>query len=90
MKEWIKNNKLCFIWILVAVFAGLGALFNWVIYPDSCYLKATEIESRDDEGNTDTSSVYSMNNVCERHRFAEELLLKYQKDMQDFEDMQKE
>lgn len=79
MKEWIKNNKVCFVLILIVV--GLGALFNWVIYPDSCYLKATPIESRDDEGNTDTSSVYSMSNVCERHRFTEELLIKYQKDM---------
>ena len=81
MKEWIKNNKVYSILILIVILAGLGALFNWVIYPDSCYLKATKIESRDDEGNTDTSSVYSMDNVCERHRFTEELLIKYQKDM---------
>lgn len=81
MKEWIKNNKVCFVLILIVILVALGALFNWVIYPDSCYLKATPIESRDDEGNTDTSSVYSMSNVCERHRFTEELLIKYQKDM---------
>ena len=88
MKTWIKNNKVCFVLILIGVLVWLGALFNWVIYPDSCYLKAIPLEAYDDEGNPDTTSVYSMENVCERHRFTEELLLEYLNNEQEFKEMQ--
>ena len=65
--------------ILIAIIlVGLWALFNWVIYPNSCYLKAIPDENNDDE----TWYVYTMENVCERHRITEELLLKYLSDMQ--------
>ena len=56
-------------------------MFNWVIYPNSCYLKAIPDKNNDDE----TGYVYMMKNVCERHRITEELLLKYLSDMQNNE-----